>query len=228
MRLIALFIGISAMSFAQDASEVLKKITSNYSDAEHLEYYTTYELLRGNSEVATSNYSGYVYKDGKQLYQKINQTEFIYASGFSLKINADQKGMELSNSQTAVVAGFDLNQTLKYVKKKSVKEVNGSLIVNLELMNADLGINNIQITANPKNYRISQLDIFYTALQDFSKNRQQQELDVARLRIKLYNYSTHSKQTNSVFNLSNYLVQESGVLVPVAHFQGYTITDNRN
>lgn len=227
MKTALLFLLLSSFTSSNDVSSVLQKVNGFYANTNELEFDLSYELLKGTNEIIDTKYEGHVYKLNDQVYQKIKNTEFIYLKDLSLRVNSEQKTMELLKSQTAVLTGFDLEYVLKNLKSKSVEEDGNEFILNLEIGNTSLGIKKIRLAVDAKKYHVNEMTLHYSVLQDFSKKASKKEMDIARLRIKFSNYQRNPKDRSELFEASSYYKNEQNGALPVGKYLGYKLFDLR-
>lgn len=228
MRVVLFFLVVHFAGSAQDVNEVLKKMQAHFLDNPRLEYYSTYELFKGSSEDLESRYSGYVYKENELLYQKINGTEFVFGKEFTLKINSEQRSIELENIRKFNYGELDLAETLKFCSEKKIKKKNGFYVIDLIMdVKLNTGLQKISLKINSEDYQMNQLDLYYSVLQEFSKSNGIKELDLPSMRVTIYNFSVNPKKNEAMFEFSTYLSKVQNAFFPQAMYEGYTFIDNR-
>lgn len=226
---IATILLFSGNCFSMTAEEVLSRLKNNYSNVSRIEYKTVYELFKthSSSEIVSS-YNGYVYREGNLMYQKIHNTEFVYGADFSLKINSDEKAMQLSRRQQTLDLELNLDETLQHCKEKSVKEMDGYYSVTLTLKpTSAVPLSVMKLRVDKKDFRLLQLDLYYSVHQDFSTDYRVQDLQRPHLRIRFTKITFSPSDNKSLFKLERYIEKRRNYLYPAADYKDYTLTDLR-
>lgn len=215
---------------ALDGKEILKKMTSVYHSLETYELYSKYDLFKGSkSSTVEESYQGYICKNGDKVYQKIDHTEFIITPTFCLKISNDEKIVELSRGQAYINQEIDFQKTIKECKELTVEEKDKMYYITLIIKNSSqVPFSTVKVKVNKSNYRIAQLDLFYTDMQDFSKDPKKKDLNQPHLRILYSDFSKKiEKVSNTVFNYETYFKTVNTMIVPIGLIKDYELIDNR-
>lgn len=219
-------------SFASQAIEVeelIRQVKETYQKAPKIEYTSKYELFKGHySEQVHTSYDGYIYRDGKQVYQKIKQTEFIYGADFFLQINHEEKAIALDLAQQNISREVELDEVLKNCKEQKVEEKETYYLVTL-VYNAiaETPFSSVKIKIDKRSKHLLQLDLYYTINQDFSTDFKSPDLAQPHLRISLSNINMHPKKKEELLAFSSYLKTTDNLLKPTAQCNGYELIDNR-
>jgi hypothetical protein len=223
----ALFIsfGASAMS----VKELIGKMQKIYNDKSHMEYRCTYELFKDHkSDVVVESYPGFFYREDSKMYQKIDETEFIYAPDFFLQISNSEKLIALSQPQKLINTPVDLDLALKNCSKTEVEEKDGYYAVTLTIKNSsDLPFSVVKMRIDTKKYFMERLDIYYSDMTDFSEDYTKKDQQRPHLKITFTEPKLNPKQQN-YFELNRYFSKNSsGIMKPTEKYAGYTLIDNR-
>lgn len=220
---------LSSHCFSMTADEILNKLRSKYSTASKIEYKTVYELFKNHqsSEIVTS-YNGYVYRQGNLMYQKIHHTEFVYGADFSLKINSDEKVIQLNKKQQTLELELNLDEVLKECKEKSVKEIDNYYSVTLLFKQTSLlPLSVMKIRIDKGDFRLLQLDLYYATHQDFSTDYRVTDLQRPHLRIRFTDITFSPSDNKQLFNLGRYIETRKNYLYPSAIYKHYSLSDLR-
>ena len=229
-QLFLLLILLSSNSlFGMSVTELIKKMQQVYSDKSTFEYHCTYELFKGHkSDVVEESYKGYVYRNKSEVYQKIDETEFIYAKDFFLQISNSEKMISLGQPQKLINTNVDLNSALKNCSKTQLEEKDGYYAVTLIIKNSsDLPFSVIKMRIDKKKYYLERLDIYYSDLTDFSDEYNKKDEDKSHLKITFDAPKFNPKQVN-YFILDRYITKSnSGILNLTDKYSTYQLLDNR-
>lgn len=228
-QLVFLLIFISGNSFGMGVTELIQKMQQVYSDKSTFEYHCTYELFKGHkSDLVEESYKGYVYRNKSEVYQKIDETEFIYAKDFFLQISNSEKLLSLAQPQKLINTNVDLNIALKNCSKTQLEEKDGYYAVTLIIKNSsDLPFSVIKMRIDKKKYYLERLDIYYSDLTDFSTEYNKKDEDKSHLKITFDAPKFNPKQVN-YFILDKYLTKSNtGILSLVEKYSTYQLIDNR-
>lgn len=226
---IVLIVWLPCCCFSLTADEVVSKLRDKYSNASRIEYRTVYELFKthASSEIVSS-YNGYVYREGKLMYQKIHNTEFVYGVDFSLKINADEKAIQLNKRPQALDLELNLDETLQQCVEKSVKEMDRYYSVTLTLkQTSSIPLSVMKLRIDKKDFSLLQLDLYYSNHQDFSTDYRVKDLNRPHLRIRFTDITFAPVDNRSLFKLERYIEKRKNYLSPATTYKEYTFIDTR-
>ncbi|MBL4862250.1 MAG: hypothetical protein JKY09_04425 [Crocinitomicaceae bacterium] len=215
-------------SHAIDVPSLLKKIQEVYA-SKSISYTSTYKLFKGHkSTTVHSSYQGEVYSDGKRVYQKIKNTEFVYGSDFFLKISNDEKAMVLDLAQQINQSEINLDQALKECSSSRVIEKeNHYTIVFRFKSTSTIPCSIVKMNVDKKNYTMKRIDLYYAYQQDFSSTYLQKDMHQPHLRIEIDNVKLNPKKRPHLFKLSTYLSTSNSILVLTEKYKNYQLIDNR-
>ncbi|MNU70463.1 hypothetical protein D3C71_598710 [compost metagenome] len=219
----------SIPSFSMDAKELIGKMQKNYNDKSHIEYTCTYELFKGHkSDVVEERYKGFFYRNKSNVYQKIDETEFVYATDFFLQISHSEKMMSLSQAQKLINTTVDLDLALKHCSKTELEEKDGYYSITLIIKNnSDLPFSVVKMRIDKKEYFLERLDVYYSEALDFSQEYNKNDQDRPHLKITFDEPKLNPKTLN-YFELNRYFSKNSsGILKLTEKYAGYTLVDNR-
>lgn len=213
---------------AMDAKEVLSNMQTAYAKAERLEYTSSYQLFKGHvGEDLAESYSAYVYKNNDQLYQKIGAVTTVYASAFMLQIDHEQKELLLNKMYKAPAVTMDLKTALSFCSETScVLKNNVYEVILIIKPNASVPYEKMVLRIASADYKLLQMDLFYSSQQDFSET-EQQDLHQPHLRISFSDISFSAKKKDNYFDLSTYVSASNDTLVVNNPYTGYNLQDNR-
>lgn len=215
-------------SYATTVEEVLTKVKDAQSNTKELAYRSTYQLFKGHksNEVHTS-YEGYLYRKGKQVYQRIDDVEFIYGEDYYLHVSHREKAMMLDVQQKAIQVETDIQQLLAQCSEKELRDKEDYYEIVLwykHAANSPFGV--VKLRVEKESFSIRRMDLYYSHLQDFSVDYKQQDLQRPHLRI-LFDEVNPDKETKGLFDFSKYLHKKQNKLIPAGSCSGYELIDNR-
>jgi hypothetical protein len=228
----AIFLSALLVSFgasAMSVKELIGKMQKIYNDKSHMEYHCTYELFKDHkSTVVVESYPGFFYRDNAKVYQKIDETEFIYASDFFLQISNSEKLMGLSQPQKLINTPVDLDLALKNCSKTELEEKDGYYAITLIIKNSsDLPFSVVKMRIDKKKYFLERLDIYYSDMIDFSQEYTKKDEQRPHLKITFNEPKLNPKQ-KKYFELEYYFsLSNSGIMKPLEKYSDYTLIDNR-
>jgi len=214
---------------ALDAKEIIAKMQKVYNKEAHLEYDCTYELFKGHKDAtAETTYKGYVYRNKTNVYQKIDQTEFVYASDFFLQINHEEQAAVLALSQRSVNLDVDMNTALKECSNIEMKTEDDYYAITLFIKNtSSLPFSIVKLRVDKKKYYLERLDLYYSAEQDFSEDAKKVDMAQPHMRISFKEPKMNPKEKKTYFLLSTYIKTVDKKLIPTGSIEGYSFIDNR-
>ncbi len=229
-----LFLFLIALSthslFGMEVPELIHKMQQVYSDKATFEYHCTYELFKGHkSDEVVESYKGYVYRNKLEVYQKIDETEFVYAKDFFIQISNSEKLISLAQPQKLINTNVDLNLALKNCSKTQLEEKDGYYSVTLVIKNSsDLPFSVIKMRIDKKKYYLERLDIYYSDLIDFSNESNKKEEDRSHLKITFDAPKFNPTKSVNNFTLDKYITRSSsGILSLIDKYSTYQLIDNR-
>jgi hypothetical protein len=224
-----LVLSVSSFSFSMNVKELIGKMQKLYNEKSHIEYSCTYELFKDHkSDVVTESYKGFFYRNNSKVYQKIDETEFIYADDFFLQISNSEKLMALSGPQKLINTTVDLDLALKNCSKTQLEEKDGYYAVTLIIKSdADLPFSVVKMRIDKKKYFLERLDVYYSNMSDFSEEFNKGDKQQPHLKITFNEPKLNPKQQN-YFELDRYFSRNSsGVMKLQEKYSGYKLIDNR-
>lgn len=219
----------SNVSYGITVTELIQKMQQVYNDKSTFEYHCTYELFKGHtSNLVEESYKGYMFRNRSEVYQKIDETEFVYAKDYFLQISHSEKLVALAQPQKLITTNVDLNVALKNCSKTNLEEKDGYFAITLIIKNSsNLPFSVIKMRIDKKKYYLERLDIYYTDLTDFSKEDGKKDEDKSHLKITFDSPKFDPKNQN-YFVLEKYITKSnSGILNLTDKYSTYHLIDNR-
>lgn len=226
--LIIAVICISTFSYSQSVDEVLKKVAQEYSDTKPLQFNTKYNLYKNSSQKKVfESYVGQFKKNEKnEVYQKIDQTEFIWNKNICLKVVHPDKLMNLTISQPLEMKSFDIASLKEWCDVKSFvdRKSHWELTLTTKAFSS-LPYSKIVIHIG-KNYFIQKQLFYYNSAVDFSTDYRIQNLDYPVLEIINSNF-TRKNELSTHFDINKFIEEKNRVIKASKEFQSYIIEDHR-
>lgn len=229
MLLFLLLFFSAASVYGMDAKEILKKMGQVYEKNSTYEFYMRYDLFKGEkgTKVETT-YNGYFVKNKVNIYQKIDQTEFVVTPSFCVKISHSEKIVELMQGEEYKNQDIDFEKTIKECKEIKLEEKDKNYLITLILKaNSQVPFSYVKVLVNKTNYHLVQLDMYYWQLEDFSKNPNKKDLQKPHVRVTYSKFSKKPAVKSTVFLFENYFKTVKNMLSPVGVIQSYELIDNR-
>lgn len=219
----------NCLAHTQTITEVLQKISNQYSTAQPLQYRCNYVLYKDfETKKVEESYKGFFCKNAKnEVYMKIGNTETINAKTVFLKINHDERIIEISDPIAGTLGDFDMKKLLnlctveKFVAYKSYWEI----ILEAKPYS---GLSYSKITVQiSKDYFLQKQTFYYNTAINFSKDYRSRDSNYPRLEIAYTNYNRNPVSA-TIFNSTTYF-STSGkqqVILPEP-LKKYKIIDQR-
>ena len=223
----ALFFTLLATT-AQTVKEVLNKVNIEYSSVKPLQFETKYNLYRNKeTKQVFETYSGVFKKNEKsEIYQKIDQTEFIWNKSYCLKVVHADQIMVLSLSQPVATGEVDMKQLLDYCTIKGFVDKKSYWELTLESKPlSGLSYSKIVIHIG-KNYFIQKQLFYYNTEINFSTDYRKQDIDLPVLEI-IYSNFNRNKMESTYFDVSKYIVVSKNRIKVTNKFFSYTLEYQR-
>lgn len=232
LKVYILFLWVLLFSFCgitQSVDEVISKTGRNYASTSFIEYKMTYELFKGHKSTnVNASYKGYCYRHGANLYQKIDNTEFIYTPKLCVKANLEEKAMIISPGKLDVSLGeINLEQAFSECKEKKIDSDDKFYLITLLIKTQSLlPVSVIKLKIEKKKYQIAQMDIYYTDEIDFSQEYNTTDFQLPHLRIKYDEIIENPKKKESLIDLGRYVSKSNtGSFIPKGIYQDFELTD---
>jgi hypothetical protein len=218
-----------SVNHAQTVSEVFQKFSKQYSVAQSLQYKSDYALYKDfDAKKAEENYKGVFYKNTKnEVYTKIGNTETLNTKTVFLKINHDEKAMEISNPMPAFSGDFDMKPLLdlckieKFLDYKTYWEIT---MIPKEYSSLSYSKITLQIS---KDYFLQKQIFYYNTAMNFSKDYRSPDPHYPRLEITNTNYNRNPVAA-SIFNSDTYFTTsvKKQIILP-ERLKKYEVIDQR-
>ena len=143
-------------TFAQNITTDLQKMNTTLSSSQNLKMVVDYsagEIKDGKMIVSEAN-EGYYYKKGDNIRTKVNNTETIINSQYTLTVDDDSKMMIIMKtlSPGAFTMPMDPEKALALASGTNYEKKDGKLIYQLLFDNAQLGISEMKVSIDKQTY----------------------------------------------------------------------------
>lgn len=225
--LLLFFSGVSV--FGMDAKEILRKMGEVYEKTSVYEFHMKYELFKGEKGTTVeTTYAGYFMRNKTKVYQKIDQTEFITTPDFCMKISHTEKIAELMKGETYKNQDIDFEKTIKECKEIKMEEEDTYYLITMVIKNASqVPFSKVKVKVNKSNFHLSQLDLYYSHLEDFSENPQKKDLHQPHVRVSYSKFSKKPSVTDGVFNYGMYVKTVNNMVSLTGTIKNYELIDQR-
>lgn len=216
------------ISYSQSLDGVLDKVAQEYSKNKPLQFNTKYNLFKNSAQKKVfESYNGQFKKNEKnEVYQKIDQTEFIWNKNICLKVVYPDKLINVTVSQPLEMQNFDISSLKEWCDVKSFVDRKSYWELTLTTKAfSSLPYSKIIIHIG-KNYFIQKQLFYYNTAIDFSTDYKKQNLDYPVLEI-IYSNFTRKNESSNYFNIYKFIEEKNKVIKTTKEFQSYTIEDHR-
>ncbi len=213
----------------QTSSEVFEGVSKQFSSNKPLQFDTKYSLYKSaDSKIATQSYNGFFRKnDSNEIYLKIDKTEFLNTTKYSIKANHLEKAMVVSKNQKFALGNFDINQLLSYCTINSFKDYKSYWeIVLLNRPLTGLEYSKIVLLID-KSYKIKKQVFYYNTQINFSKDYRKQDFSNPRLEIVYSNYNNKPVSQALLSSETFFTISNKNKIIPSLACQNYEIDDMR-
>lgn len=219
----------NCLGHTQTVSEVFQKFTKQYTNTLPLQYKSTYTLYKDfDSKKAEQTYKGVFYKNAKnEVFTKIGNTETLNSKTVNLKINHDEKAMEISNPIAISFGDFDIKPLLdlckieKFVDYKTYWEITMEAKAYSSLPYSKIIV---QIT---KEYFLQKQTFYYNTAINFSKDYRKPDPHYPRLEIINTNYNRNPVNA-AIFSSNTYFsTSDKKQIILSEALKKYDVTDQR-
>lgn len=211
------------------AKEVLQKMAAVYEKSSNYEVKQRYELFKGEkgSKVEYS-YDGIFRKNKGNVYQKIDQTEFIVTNDFCLKISHSENIVELSKGDVYNNKDFDFEKTLKECKEVKLEETEKNYYLTLHLkQSSQVPYTRIELKINKSNFHLIQLDLYYWHQEDFSEDVKKKDMHTPHMRVYYLEFN-RNKIPSEIFEFTHYFEKKGHFIKLKGELEKYELIDQRN
>lgn len=228
LKIVVLLLVTAIGSYAQNAEDILKKVNDLYGSESSLQYQMRYNLYKNtSSKQVYESYQG-VFKKNKnnQIYQKIDQTEFIWNNQTCLTVFNPEKTMVISLCAKISTDSFDLKTLSEYCKVTGITDKKTHW--ELELTStpfSGLSYSKMILTIG-KDYYIKRQLFYLNSMVDFSQELHKSDLHLPVLEIIHSGRSTQAPD-EKFFDFKRYFTQTSQGFKPSTAYVGYEIEDQR-
>ena len=229
---IFIFIGffIPFVVFTQTVNTVLAGVSNKFTAKQSIQFTTRYNLYKdAKSNIITQSYPGIFMKNSNnQLYMKINNTEFLNTSKYTVKINHEEKAMIISKNQKFSMGDFDIKKLLVLCTINSFKDKNNCWEIMLSSKQyTDLQYSKVILFIN-KDFTLKKQVFYYNTQLNFAQDYKKQDLSNPRLEIVYSNYNNNEVSSLN-FNTDNFFtITKANKIVPSVVYKNYQIDDMRN
>lgn len=199
--------------YSMDAKEIIKKMQNVYKTTKTYEYNSVYTLYKGPKGIdAITSYEGLVYRNTEGLYQKIEDTEFVYGKNFFLRITKEEKTMELFQAQNMEEFNVNLDLALTFCSEVKAEKKDGYYeVVLLIKKNTSMPISVLKMRIDDASYNIEQLDLYFNYWEDFSEDVGVKDMHQPHLQIKFSGFTKSPKTDKNIVKLEKYLIKSGSI-----------------
>ena len=227
---VLLLLSVCNLVAAQTVNEVFAKLNSQFTSHKTLQFETQYSLFRdASTKTVHQSYKGLFIKSStNDVYMKIIDTEFINSRNGSLKINHNEKAMQVSDAVRFSGGDFDVSKLLNFCKIQSFKDYKAYWeIVLITKEFSGLDYSKIVLLVN-KDYTLKKQVFFYNSGFDFSKDFGKQEVSNPRLEVEFKNYNQNYVNPSLFDTAAFYQVTKANKLLAAGKYKSYELIDKRS
>ena len=221
--------GISSYGQQKSISvvDVLKKSEQVLKSQKYISYNTKYTLYHDyNSNKIYEQYNGIFLKKGQEYYVKIKNTEFIADEKYGLKINSDEKAIQISNatsisseesplSVTNYLTSFE-NRTLKSDKDYYICELKPNKI-------SQIMLSKVIIYIKKSDFSVAKQQLYYVEKMESKDSNGKKIFTTPRLEITFANRKADSKKDDLLLKRDNYFTLKGEEIIMAKKYNGYKL-----
>jgi hypothetical protein len=223
-----IFLLSSLLGYAQTVEQVFKKLNTQYSAPQPLQYKSEYRLYKAeNLKKAEEVYGGTYFKNAADdTFVTIGDMEILNTRKLNLKVSNSERAIVISNPVNVIRGELDMKQVLNLCTIRDFKKIlSGWQIALIPKKYSNLPYSLIVIDVN-KEYFLQKQVFYYNSKMNFSKDYRRSDDHLPRLEITFREYS-RTNPSKSVFSTARYFNTVKGQLVFGAKYKNYEVTDQR-
>lgn len=200
-----------------------------YEDNNAFKLNISYQLYPNyKTSKASEQYNGIILKKNKDFYSKIHLTEFLNLSGQYLKIDNEEKLIQVSkDTDNKVDQVYNLTNLVANFKTfEIISEGNYWVCTMTAPAITFVPYSKARIYINKKDHTIHKQVLYYLTKNKYKGSKGELLSDYPRLEIVLSNFETIGLDMDSRFKLDNYIIISGpSKPIPSKSYKGYKIVD---
>ena len=206
--------------------ELLQKSKDFYVKHKHFKFTTNHSMYAGNTKQPLESYNGFFIKKNANYYSKIGDTEFVFSSGSTLKIDNESKLMQYINDESSKEnLLYDLTSQMGNFGTFELKSTNDYWICTLNSREVTfIPYSKIIIYLSKKDYSIVKQELFLISQVKIKDEKGKDVYVYPKLQITFKDL-TFSEQSEEYFKMTNYIEIKKGKYYPVKKYSSYQIVD---
>jgi hypothetical protein len=226
-----LFLSSSINSFGQQKNlsvdEVLKTTEDVLKKQKQISYNTKYTLYSDYStKEIYEQYKGVFLKKNNICYIKIKNTEFVAYENYGLKINHDEKAIQIRNATNAVFEESPLSVAayLKVFENKTIKSDKDFYICELRPGKiSQLMLSKVIIYIKKSDFSIAKQLLYYVEKMETKDRNGNKIYTTPRLEITFSTRAKDNKKDDSLIKRDNYFTVKGSDIKVSQRFSGYKL-----
>lgn len=219
----------TCLAYTQTVKEVFQNFNKQYSSSQPLQYKSSYTLYKDfDAAKAEQSYKGIFYKNAKsEVYTKIGNTETLNSKTVYLKINHDEKAIEISNPVAASFGDFDIKSLLDLCKiEKFVAYKNYWEITLQAKPYSGLSYSKIIVQIS-KDYFLQKQIFYYNTAINFSQDYRKPDPHYPRLEITNTNYNRDPVNAAIFASNTYFSISDKKQIILSESLKKYEVIDQR-
>lgn len=214
---------------SMEIEELLDKMSSSLKgvNVELNSVYTLYKTAK--SKTPHTVYYGFTQlaKNGN-YYQKIDQTEFINGTDFSLKISNSEKNAVIGHRLQGNSEQMDISAiTSEFSESKIVDKGSYYSVKFVFKPSSSLPYSTVYFRIAKETFYLLQVNLFYSSTQDFSMDRNKQDLHRPHLKIEFKDITVVKRFADNLLDMSRYITLKNSFYHLMGKYSKYELIDNR-
>lgn len=227
-----LFLSVQIL-FAQDdikIKDIFAKTQKAYSQDNALSLGINYKLFVSyTGSKVSEQYDGLCINNNKDVYLKIQNMEMLQTPSVSVKVNHDQKIIQVIKSTATVnnQSPIAISGYLKYFKSKTLTDMGSQWKCTLQNVGyTELPYGKIEIYINKVSFRIEKQILYLLDKVPYKNTKGIEKTDFPRLEISFKEAKQTASFRKSIFDPNSYIIIKGNSYTPSKKYSNYTLIKN--
>lgn len=220
---------ITAQDKSESAKITLEKSRAFFEASPLFQAHLTYTLFRDRSKPKLiEQYKGQLVKRDQDLYMKIHNTEFLLLGANFVKVNHDQKALELIKASTKDLSQnpIDIAKYLNLFKDVEQQQKGDRIICKLTTPKyTQLPYGAIELIFDAKTMLLEEQILTLVNPGRIPDENGSASTELKYLSIKINEFSTQVPKADQFFNLNDYVVKKVNGAALAQRFEDYQLID---
>jgi len=225
------FATITFLGFSQEkVNMILEGYKNTVKNEQHFKVDITYKIYKGHESTTPNEVkSGEFYRNGKEMYTKIDEVEILNAKEAHIKANHVERAILLADPFTAPQeVNMDLTELFTYLNAKLVQNTANYWSIEFTPKGAitQVPFSKLNVKLEKSSYRLLEQTFFYFQEMNFSRDQKKSNNGQVKLSVSFKGYQKLDKGTlDSIFDWTKYVVKVNGKYKVANTYKGYELVN---